>query len=152
MGYGAWVTLYLSGLFEDDFPEETAHFHNVVQVEPVGENLPASLSEMRRRMIEETAYYAAVFVGGMAGLIEEYELFKEKAPAAIILPIMSTGGAARLIGQQMGASGSFEENLDYVDLIHSVLGIDPNERRYATPAEQPVEHAGRIAPPGEKPS
>lgn len=150
--YGAWVTLYLSGLFEDDFPEETAHFHNVVKVEPVADNLQASLSKMRNRMIEETAYEAAVFVGGMAGLFEEYELFKERAPAAAILPIMSTGGAARLIGQQIGADGLFEANLDYVDLLHSALGIDPNERRYVTPAEQPAEPAERIASPGEKPS
>lgn len=145
--YAAWVTLYQSDIFADDFPEETERFKNVVVTPEVDGDRAASLAIMRRRMVEETEYGAAVFVGGMQGIMEEYELFREFAPNAAILPIMTAGGAAEILGQQIGAARAFAEQRDYVLLLHDQLGIDPNERRYSSPAEQPSAIEDRILRP-----
>lgn len=146
--YGSWVLLYQSLKFEDEFPDETARFRNVVFTERVGDDVGASLSLMRDRMIAENEFEAAVFVGGMQGVVDEYELFAEKAPKAVVLPIASTGGAARVLGERIGADAALAEDLDYVRLLYARLGIDPNEQRYASPSEQPVERGARIRRPG----
>lgn len=145
--YGSWVRLYQSEIFEDEFPEETALFENVV-VTPRDRDVATSLSVMRRRMLDETEYGAAVFIGGMRGIIDEFELFSEREPEAVIIPIMSTGGAAEVLGLDLAADPSFATQLDYVALLHAALDIDVNERRFQTPADQPKEVAARIARPG----
>ncbi len=145
--YGAWVKLYQSGFFKDDFPEETAKFDNVVITPKIEGDVTASLAVMRHQMLNETKFGAAIFVGGMGGIMDEYARFKELAPQAAILPIMSAGGAARILGEQLVADAAFAQQLDYVALLHERLEIDPNERRYATPAEQPSVLADRMRNP-----
>jgi hypothetical protein len=127
--YSEWVTLYQSAIFEDEFPEETALFENVVVTEAVGTDKDASLEVMRRRMIGENGFDAAVFIGGMRGIFDEHRLFVEHAPRAKILPVMSTGGAAEKLGSEFHAAAEFSDELDYVALFHRQLGIDPNEPR-----------------------
>ena len=53
--------------------------------------------EMRNRMLNEYKFVAGVFIGGMEGVEEEYKMFIKKHPHAIILPIASTGAAAKKI-------------------------------------------------------
>ena len=146
--YRSWVLLYQSLRFEDEFPEETKLFENVVFTDRVGDDVAASLTLMRQRMIAENDFEAAVFIGGMRGIVDEYELFRERAPNAAILPIVSTGGAARALGAEVGAKPALATNLDYVELLYDQLGIDPNEKRYSNPAEQPADIEKRIEVPG----
>lgn len=127
--YGKWVTLYQSDLFEDDFPEENARFSNVVITKAVGGDLAKSLEVMRRRMISDNSFDAAVFIGGMRGIFDEYRMFVELAPKAAVLPIMSTGGAAEKLGSELNANKDFINELDYVALFYHKLGINPNEPR-----------------------
>lgn len=127
--YGRWVTLYQSDFFEDDFPEENSRFANVVVTKAVGDDLARSLEVMRRRMISENTFDAAVFIGGMRGIFDEYQMFMELAPQAAVLPIMSTGGAAEELGLELNASKDFINELDYVELFYKKLAIDPNEPR-----------------------
>ena len=75
--YGEHVKLYQSRYFEEDFPEENDHFKNVVFVDRIDNSLEPSLKEMRRRMLTEEKFDAGVFIGGMEGVLVEYELFKE---------------------------------------------------------------------------
>lgn len=145
--YSAWVKLYQTDYFKDDFPEETAKFDNVVITPKVPEDQTASLVVMRQRMLDETSFGAAVFVGGMQGIMEEFDLFKVKAPDAAILPIMTAGGAAEILGQQIKADPEFAQQRDYVALLHYQLGIHPSEQRYPTPAEQPEAVADRLRRP-----
>lgn len=146
--YADWVLLYQSLYFRDEFPEETEKFQNVVFTHRVDGDLLASLDLMRNRMIEETQFEAAVFVGGMKGILDEHDMFARRAPQAAILPIMSTGGAAAVLGETVGASRVFATNLDYVALMYEQLHINPNEKRYARVADQPAELADRIENPG----
>lgn len=127
--YAKWVTLYQSKFFEDDFPEENARFGNVIVTEAVQGDRERSLEIMRRRMLSESSFEAAVFAGGMGGIFEEYRLVTELAGQAIILPIVSTGGAAAVLGAEIKASRDLSDELDYVALLFDRLSIDPNEPR-----------------------
>ena len=102
--YGKWVTLYQSEFFKDDFPEENARFGNVIVTQAVQGDREGSLEIMRRRMLSESKFEAAIFAGGMAGIFDEYRLFAELAAGATILPIVSTGGAAAILGEEIKAS------------------------------------------------
>ncbi|MGR3545995.1 MAG: SLOG domain-containing protein [Roseovarius sp.] len=127
--YSKWVTLYQSEFFQDDFPEENKRFGNVIVTEAVYGDREQSLAIMRRRMLSENEFEAAVFAGGMAGIFEEYRLFVEIADGAAVLPIVSTGGAAALLGKEIMVSSDFADELDYVALLFDRLAIDPNEPR-----------------------
>lgn len=145
--YGEWVLLYQSLRFEDEFPDETALFQNVVFTERVGDEVEPSLAFMRGQMLSENEFEAAVFIGGMQGIIDEHRLFAERAPSARIVPVVSTGGAARLLGETLSAGPALVTELDYVRLMYENLAVDPNERRYATPADQPADVSARIEVP-----
>ena len=145
--YGKWVLLYQSLRFKDDFPDENALFQNVVFTENVRDEVGPSLELMRERMLGENEFESAVFIGGMKGIIDECQLFARLAPGARIVPVVSTGGAARLLGESLGFGPETAEDLDYVRFMYSCLGVDPNERRYTTPAEQPAAADARIQVP-----
>lgn len=63
----------------------------------VNNNKEASLTAMRRAMIKSQRFNAAVIIGGMEGVYEEHELFIECHPNAVVLPLSTTGAAARII-------------------------------------------------------
>lgn len=150
--YGEWVVLYQSRRFDDEFPEETALFRNVVFIDRVGEAIAPNLELMRTHMLDETDFEAAVFIGGMQGIVDEHDMFVRRAPGARTIPIASTGGAAWRLWERTGPEPELAENLDYVQLLYRRLGIDPNERRYARPSEQPPAIADRIFRPGSAPA
>ena len=127
--YSKWVTLYQTDFFKDDFPEENERFKNVVVTEAVMGDRERSLEVMRRRMLSESAFDAAVFVGGMGGIFDEYRLVQELAASAKILPIGSTGGAAAALANEVKVDRDLSEELDYVALLFDQLAIDPNEPR-----------------------
>ena len=52
---------------------------------------------MRKRMFEENNFSAAIFIGGMEGVIDEYRMFREYYPQAITIPLASTGAAAKIV-------------------------------------------------------
>lgn len=90
------VKLYQSKHFEKIFPIENKEIETVEITEDLGELKP-SLRLMRERMLGENTFEAGVFIGGMDGIEDEYNLFKELNPNAILLPIASTGAAAKII-------------------------------------------------------
>lgn len=90
------VELYQSKYFEHLFPEDNNKFENVILTENVGD-IPSSIQRMRERMFSENKFDAAIFIGGMDGIEVEYNMFKEKHPNALLLPIASTGGATKIV-------------------------------------------------------
>lgn len=128
--YGAWIHLYQSLLFKDDFPAENARFQNVTYVDAVANDRSQSLLAMRHRMLTDYQYEAGVFIGGMEGVEEEFELFQQTYPSATIVPMASTGGAALLIFQRnSGLTSDLQSSLDYVGIVHRELKIRPSEPR-----------------------
>lgn len=90
------VQMYQSLWFKDKFPEDNNKFENIVFTERL-EDIPSSIRLMRERMLFENDYAAAVFIGGMNGIEDEYKMFSEKHRNAILLPIASTGAATRIL-------------------------------------------------------
>lgn len=99
------VSLYQSLYFEDKFPPDNFAFENII-LTPRGDNLKESLIVMRKALMEDNEFVAGVFIGGMEGIEEEFELFRKNNPTALALPIASTGAAARIL---------FDRNSDEYD-------------------------------------
>ena len=118
------VTLYQSYEFERFFPKENEDVGHIVFTEKK-ESRAASLQFMREHMIGKHDYEAAVFIGGMEGIQDEYEIFKHYHPKALCLPIASTGAAARILYDQH--PGEFNEKLltelSYTSLFKEMLGV-----------------------------
>lgn len=95
VSYAKVVKLYQSEYFKGSYPEENKKFGNFVETESIRGDLQASLAHMRKVMLSQHDFKAAVFIGGMEGVEEEYALFRELHPKACLLPIPSPGGCSR---------------------------------------------------------
>ena len=91
------VTLYQSRFFERFFPEDNNEFNNVKLTDVIEEDREKSLFHMRNRMLTESQFSAAVFIGGMEGIELEYNMFREIQPHALLVPIASTGAATKMV-------------------------------------------------------
>lgn len=136
--YASWVRLYQSLYFKDEFPEDNERFHNVTFTPEVAHEEAASLRLMRERMFAENTFEAGVFIGGMRGIVDEFELFREMQPEAMVLAVASTGGAALELVERLGTvDPELVDDFDFVGLFHRKIGISVRERRYNTPGDQP---------------
>lgn len=146
--YGSWVKLYQSKYFEDEFPEDNERFQNVTYTEAVPHDREKSLRVMRERMFTEHTFGSAVFIGGMGGIIDEFEMFQKLQPSAKVLPVISTGGAVLKLREWMPElDRELVEDLDYVSLFHKHLGISAREQRYGRPEDQPASIDRRLWEP-----
>ena len=88
------VTLYQSEYFTREFPIENDEFIRYVITPSVRNSREESLSEMRTRMLNDAAFGAGVFIGGMEGVEDEFNAFRKAHPRIPVWPIASTGAAA----------------------------------------------------------
>jgi hypothetical protein len=151
LDYGGWVKLYQTRYFEDEFPEDNKNFQNVTYTDDVEGDREKSLLAMRERMLTDHTFQAAVFIGGMGGIIDEFEMFRRLQPSAVVLPVVSTGGAVLKVADRMPTfDRDLADDLDYIALFHRHLGISVRERRYTRPEDQPPAIDERLwEPPGQ---
>jgi len=129
------VVIYQSELFRDLLPEETLRFEEqgvgrVVWTEatagesPDPENRSQSLRDMRQRMLEETQPDAAIFIGGMEGIIEESSLFGQMFANRPQYPLGRPGGAARSLAAELTGplAATLLEGEVYPAVFRRVLG------------------------------
>lgn len=90
------MILYQSRFFEKYFPKDNNKFENIVFIDIIDNDREKSLKMMREKMIENE-FSAGIFIGGMEDVEEEYDMFIKKHPNALVLPIASTGAAAKKI-------------------------------------------------------
>ncbi|MEQ1160930.1 hypothetical protein ABLT50_04435 [Acinetobacter calcoaceticus] len=90
------VTLYQSNFFIKKFPSDNKFFEKLIITDELKDK-EESLSLMRKKMIVENNFCAAIFIGGMEGVEDEYKLFKEAHPSVPVFPIASTGAASRIL-------------------------------------------------------
>lgn len=116
------VTLYQSKFFEKYFPLENESVAHII-VTPDLSDRDKSLYEMRMQMIKDNHFYAAIIIGGMEGVEEEYKMFTAVHPDAKVFPIASTGAAAKLIFD--ASPGKFDKRLQteltYTSLFKELL-------------------------------
>jgi hypothetical protein len=89
------VVLYQSGFFVEQ-PSEPADVMRTIIVRAENDR-KRSLEVMREQMMRAYPYQHGVFIGGMEGVEEEFDLFRKWNPKAAVLPIGSTGAAAAMI-------------------------------------------------------
>lgn len=116
------LTLYQSDYFKAVFPKEHRFFTDVKTIAETPDK-KVSITNMRHRMIEENDFKAAIFIGGMKGVEKEYEIFRNAHPEALLLPVASTGAAARNIYNQMPErhDNRLQHDYEYVPLFQSLL-------------------------------
>ena len=124
------VVLYQSKFFADVFPEENKRFGNVEYVDAVPKDREASLHRMREVMLSRADLTAAVFIGGMEGVLAEHTIFTRFHPEAKVLAVPAPGGAARQLAESLGVVNEANlQNVDFARLFHVELNVSPNEPR-----------------------
>ena len=106
------VTLYQSLFFEEYFPPDNFAFENIVLTERRNRR-DESLELMRSELINENNFKVGIFIGGMEGINDEYIMFKERHPNALILPIASTGAAAKILYESQPQAYDIRLKNDY---------------------------------------
>jgi hypothetical protein len=128
VNYANAVVLYQSKFFSDIFPEENKRFGNVVYVDAVGDR-EQSLLRMRKDMLSRANLEAAIFIGGMEGVLDEHALFKQFHPREKVLTVPIAGGAAQQLAADLGGVEGNLQNPDFTKFFHVELNVAPNEER-----------------------
>ena len=117
------VTLYQSKQYEGVFPIENREIGLIVYTEK-GKDDRESIHIMRKQMLCDYSFVAGIFIGGMNGVEEEYQMFKEYHPKALLIPVASTGAAAKIIFEKEKArfDPRLETDLAYFFLFKNLLG------------------------------
>ena len=96
------IDIYQSKIFGVDIPKEVNSFHHVHFTDAVDENIQKSVQAMREQMFRDNPTDCAVFIGGMNGILEEYNMLKGMYPDAAYYAFASTGGASVDLYKQIG--------------------------------------------------
>lgn len=91
------VTVFQSEFFPRPTGKNALDIADIRYIQSVRGELAPSLTLMREVMISSRQFDAAVLIGGMEGVDEEVEIFRECHPGVLVLPVPSTGAAARMI-------------------------------------------------------
>ena len=101
------VRIYQSEVFRSMVLPASVAFPNTVWTGASDSGLEPSLLRMRTEMLRSTRFAAGVFIGGMEGVEQEFELFKRIHPHSPAFPVGSTGAAAaRLLSKADEALGA----------------------------------------------
>jgi hypothetical protein len=120
------IDIFQSEWFRNVIPPEARAFQNL-QWTPSGANRDDSLDIMRQQMIRSQPFYAAVFIGGMEGILVECRLFKQIHPNALVFPIASTKGASLMLWdsgegpQEAGKRNALLHDKKYRALFRHIL-------------------------------
>jgi len=118
------VRLYQSLWFSDKFPEDNNKFENIEFTERK-QSVATSIEHMRIRMFSENVFSAAVFIGGMNGIEDEYKLFSAYYHNALLLPVASTGAATRIVYETLLPENFRNQRLEkdyaYMSLFQDLL-------------------------------
>lgn len=125
------VRLFQSEWFTKVLPKDNAAFERY-ELTDKKDTLEESLAEMRKVMLESADFDAAVFIGGMEGIEDEYALFRARHPNAAVFPIASTGAAARIVYERekasLGLSDDLAREYSYPSLFRRLLNLPEAER------------------------
>ncbi len=84
-------------------------------------------------MLSRSDLVAAVFIGGMEGILDEHALFRHCHQNAPIISIPATGGATLELAERLGVLKEQDRrNVDFARTFYTELKIAPDERREFT--------------------
>lgn len=103
------------------FPVENEEFsESLIVTDNIGSR-DESLALMREKMIVNNDFIAGIFVGGMEGVEDEFELFTQSHPEAMVLPMASTGAAALEIYEGGSFDISLRDDYAYIALFYRLF-------------------------------
>ncbi|HWK25070.1 MAG TPA: hypothetical protein VNS09_00810 [Solirubrobacter sp.] len=106
-GWRERLVVYQSERFRAVVPEETWRLgregYGDLRFTPSVGALADDLERMRREALTSADYRGAVFIGGMEGIVDEYELFGELHPHAHRFALAGPGGAAAQLPDHTGS-------------------------------------------------
>ena len=130
---GDIVVMYQSRFFERSFPDDNKAFERVVLIDAVPEDRDASLTAMRRSMLDQQ-FGIGIFIGGMEGVEHEYGMFREMHPKTPAFPIASTGAAAgKLYAADPDLTKKHPELADEISYLTLMRNLTASLRRRAPP-------------------
>ena len=136
MPVGDRVVMFQSRFFDRVFPEDNAAFERVILTDAVEGDRQRSLVHMRETMLSGS-FNCGIFIGGMEGVEEEYEMFKRVQKSVPAYPIASTGAAAAFLFNAdltiRSHHPELQHELSYISLMRSLVGSllagSPGRRR-----------------------
>lgn len=115
------VHIYQSSWFLGNTPKEVEFYNNVVWTE-AKDSILESIEFMRNQMFRENKTTIAVFIGGMKGIMDEYDLITKYYSDVKILPIATTGAASEKLYKDLGLNNSdLCDNYSYVSIFRKYL-------------------------------
>lgn len=129
-----FISIYQSNIFKPDFPKSVYDFIDLTLIDGNPEEREESLNVMRQAMIQSQKFDAIVLIGGMEGVIEELEIFLEYHPHAKVIPLSSTGAAAKIVYDneynklkpRFQLDPRFENDYTYSSLFRRIFNKDLN--------------------------
>jgi len=122
---GERVIMFRSRFFEGQFPEDDAAFEHVELVDAVQNDRQKSLERMREVMLAQRCS-VGLFIGGMEGVEQEYEMFKRFQPSSPAFPIASTGAAAAMLFERdkevRDKHPELRDEISYLTLMRDLVG------------------------------
>lgn len=119
--YKQLIRIYQSSYFIGSTPKEVEYFENVIWTERKN-TVQESVKCMRNQMFSENETTAAVFIGGMNGIMEEYKMIIRYYPKVKILPIATSGAASEQLYKDLGINNSdFIDNYSYISVFRKYL-------------------------------
>lgn len=124
----AKFTLFQSAVYDgvraEAMPEDNELFADLRIVPATSTIKDDNVRAMREAMISSRSFDAAVIIGGMDGCLEELAMFRAHHPAAMIMPIATTGAAARMIFEQGGYDHVLARSRTYPTIFRRLLKAD----------------------------
>jgi SLOG cluster3 family len=121
---GDQVMMFQSRFFKRQFPDDNAAFERVELVDAVQNDREKSLVHMREVMLAKP-FDAGVFIGGMEGVEQEFDMFRHLQPNIQVFPIASTGAAACIIydrdGDLQHKHPELRDEISYLTLMRGLI-------------------------------
>lgn len=124
MPVGDRVVMFQSRFFEREFPDDNAAFERVILTEAVDGDRKKSLVHMREAMLSGQ-FDCGIFIGGMEGVEEEYEMFRRIQKKVPAYPIASTGAASAILFNSDPTIASLypalRDEFSYISLMRGLI-------------------------------
>jgi hypothetical protein len=121
---GDKVMMFQSKFFKRAFPEDNDAFERVILTDEIDNDREKSLAHMRDAMLSGP-FLCGIFIGGMEGVEDEYNLFQIAQPTLPVFPVASTGAAAANIYQSNPAfqksHPELQAEVSYINLMRSII-------------------------------
>lgn len=121
---GDKVVMFQSRFFNREFPDDNKAFERVILTDAIDGDRDKSLAHMRDLMLSGP-FLCGIFIGGMEGVEDEYNLFRKTQSEAPTFPVASTGAAAAILYQTdptiQQTFPQLQTEISYISLMRNIV-------------------------------